>query len=89
MINPLADASSFPLAFDQHGQALVEPFKVDQWVASSLLQKAIRRGDVKVAQRAALTFLGQRGTAIWRRFIIIAVEDVGAASVDAVARPSP
>src|SRR4051812_4384206 len=58
---------------------------VDRWVVNSLLQKAIRRGEVEVAQRAALTFLKQRGSAIWRRFMIFAFEDVGAASADAVA----
>jgi MgsA AAA+ ATPase C terminal len=62
-----------------------EPLIADKWVVNSLLQKSIRRGEVEVAQRAALTFLGQRGSAIWRRFMIIAFEDVGAASPDAVA----
>jgi hypothetical protein len=62
-----------------------KPLKADQWVVNSLLQKSIRRGEVEVAQRAALTFLRQRGSALWRRFIIIAFEDVGAASPEAVA----
>jgi MgsA AAA+ ATPase C terminal len=57
----------------------------DRWVANSLLQKSIRRGEVEVAQRAAVTFLGQGGSAIWRRFMIIAFEDVGAACPDVVA----
>src|ERR1019366_9228337 len=52
---------------------------------NSLLQKSIRRGEVEVAQRAALTFLRQRGSALWRRFIIVAFEDVGAASPEVVA----
>ena len=63
----------------------LRPLYADQWVINSLLQKSIRRGEVEVAQRAALTFLGQRGSAIWRRFMIIAFEDVGAASPDVVA----
>jgi hypothetical protein len=58
----------------------------DQWVVKSLLQKSIRRGEIDIAQRAALTFLAQNGSAIWRRFIVIAVEDVGAGSVDVVAK---
>ena len=62
-----------------------KPLNADQWIVNSLLQKAIRRGEVGVAQRAALTFFNQKGTAIWRRLIIIAVEDVGTASPDAVA----
>ena len=52
-----------------------EPLIADQWVVKSLLQKSIRRGEVEIAQRAALTFLAQQGSAIWRRFIVIAFED--------------
>jgi MgsA AAA+ ATPase C terminal len=67
------------------GPPVVESLIADQWVINSLLQKSVRRGEVEVAQRAAVTFLAQRGSAIWRRFMIIAFEDVGAASPDAVA----
>jgi replication-associated recombination protein RarA len=63
-----------------------DPLIADQWVIKSLLQKSIRRGEVEIAQRAALTFLSQKGSAIWRRFMIIAFEDVGAGSVDVVAQ---
>jgi hypothetical protein len=55
----------------------VKPLDADQWVVNSLLQKSIRRGEGDIAQRAALTVLAQKGLAIWRRFIIIAFEDVG------------
>jgi hypothetical protein len=51
----------------------------------SLLQKSIRRGEVETAQQAAFTLFAQKGSAIWRRFMVIAFEDVGAASPDAVA----
>ena len=64
---------------------IVEPLVADQWVIKSLLQKSIRRGEVESSQRAALTLLAQKGSALWRRFIIIAFEDVGAGSVDVVA----
>ena len=64
---------------------IFEPLIADQWVIKSLLQKSIRRGEVDIARRAALTFLAQKGSAIWRRFIIIAFEDIGAGSVDDVA----
>jgi hypothetical protein len=64
---------------------IFEPLNADQWVIKSLLQKSIRRGEVDIAQRAALTFLAQKGSAIWRRFIIIAFEDIGAGSADVVA----
>jgi hypothetical protein len=63
----------------------IEPLVADQWVVSSLLQKSIRRGEVQTAQRAAFTLFAQKGSAIWRRFMVIAFEDVGAASPDAVA----
>lgn len=62
-----------------------DPLIADQWVIKSFLQKSIRRGEAEVAQRAALTFLAQKGSAIWRRFIIIAFEDIGAGSADVVA----
>jgi hypothetical protein len=64
---------------------VVELLIADRWIVKSLLQKSIRRGEVEVAQRAALTFLAQKGSAIWRRFIVIAFEDVGAGSADVVA----
>ena len=56
----------------------------DPWIANSLMQKAIRRGDVEVAQRAALSFHALRGSAIWRRLMIIAFEDVGLGACEAV-----
>jgi len=62
-----------------------ELLQVDRWIASSLLQKSIRRGEVGIAERAALTLFVINGRAIWRRLIVIAFEDVGAGSVDAVA----
>jgi hypothetical protein len=62
-----------------------EPLIADQWVMISLLQKSIRRGEVETAQQAAFTLFAQKGSAIWRRFMVIAFEDVGAASPDAVA----
>jgi hypothetical protein len=57
---------------------------IDPWVASSLLQKAIRRGDVDLAERAAFTLSRYRGQGIWRRLVVIAFEDVGVGSVDAL-----
>jgi hypothetical protein len=63
----------------------LKPLIADQWVVSSLLQKSIRRGDVETAQRAALTLLAQKGSALWRRLMVIAFEDVGAGSPDVLA----
>jgi hypothetical protein len=60
------------------------PLPIDPWIASSLLQKSIRRGDADMAVHAALTLFRMRPGGIWRRFMVIAFEDVGAASVDAL-----
>jgi hypothetical protein len=56
----------------------------DRWIATSAMQKAIRRGDVVTAQRAALTQFNSDSRTVWRRLIIVAAEDVGIGSVDAV-----
>jgi hypothetical protein len=61
------------------------PLNADPWVISSLLQKSIRRGDADLAERAALTLYRQRGTALFGRLMLIAFEDVGIGSVDALA----
>jgi hypothetical protein len=61
-----------------------QPLAIDPWVASSLLQKAIRRGDADLAERAAVALRRLRGKGIWRRFLVIAFEDVGVASVGAL-----
>lgn len=58
--------------------------KLDPWAASSLLQKAIRRGEVELAQYAAASLHRQRGNAVWRRLMNIAIEDVGIADLDLV-----
>lgn len=65
--------------------AAFDPLIADQWVIKSLLQKSIRRGEADIAERAALTFLAQKGSDIWRRFLVIAFEEVGIASADVVA----
>jgi len=69
---------------DTRPAPLSEPIVADPWIVSSLLQKSIRRGESGIAQRAALTLFRLRGSAIWRRFMVIAFEDVGAGSVHAV-----
>lgn len=61
-----------------------KPIPADPWVVSSLLQKAIRRGETEFALRAALTLHQSRGTAIWRRLMVIAFEDIGIGSVETV-----
>jgi hypothetical protein len=65
-------------------QTIFEPVEADRWVVTSLLQKAIRRGEADVAQRAAQTLLTLKGADVWRRFMVIACEDIGAADPPAV-----
>lgn len=62
----------------------LSPLPIDHWLASSLLQKAIRRSDADLAARAALTLHQARGATIWRRFMVIAFEDIGAGCVEAL-----
>lgn len=52
---------------------------IDPWVASSLLQKAIRRSDAGLASAAAQTLHRYRGRGVWRRLVNIAFEDIGIA----------
>jgi hypothetical protein len=58
--------------------------RLDPYTASSLLQKAIRRGDADLAERAANRLYQLRGKNVWRRFLIIAFEDVGMGCVAAL-----
>ncbi len=60
------------------------PLRCDRWIASSLLQKSIRRGEVELARRAASTLHAFDRNAIWRRLIVIACEDVGVGDIDAL-----
>lgn len=60
----------------------------DRWIISSLLQKAIRRGEDETASRAASRLFELCGAAIWRRFVVIAFEDVGVGSLAAVSSVS-
>lgn len=64
----------------------ISPLDANSWVLSSLLQKSIRRNETFIAGRAALTYVALKGSAIWRRLMVIAFEDVGAGSTDALAK---
>ena len=52
----------------------------DPRVSLSLFQKAIRRGGR--AERAAIPLYPQQGRGNWRRFLVVAFEDAGVASVE-------
>lgn len=61
-----------------------QQLKLDPWAASSLLQKAIRRGEKFLAHQALSALYKYRGQAVRRRLAIIALEDVGIADPDLV-----
>jgi hypothetical protein len=56
--------------------------KIDPWAASSLLQKAIRRGEAELAKEAAAILHRHRGVAVFRRLCMIAFEDIGIGDID-------
>jgi hypothetical protein len=61
-----------------------KPIAADPWVVSSPLQKSIRRGERELTRRAAFTIFHLKGAAVWRRLMVIAFEDVGIGSIDAL-----
>jgi hypothetical protein len=85
MPNAPAEAKQkLALNFDHGDPSSLEPIWADPWVLTSLLQKAIRRGETEIAKRAANTLFALKGSAIWRRYMIIAFEDIGVGSIDAI-----
>ncbi len=62
----------------------ITPLPVDRWIASSCMQKSIRRGNVKTAQRAALAYWMQDKRSFWNRLGIVCMEDCGVASPDLI-----
>lgn len=65
-------------------EPLPEPLPISPWLASALLQKALRRGVFEFAVRAASTLLAVEPARLWRRLAGIAVEDVGIGDLAAV-----
>jgi hypothetical protein len=61
------------------------PLLVSPYVAMSILQKAIRRGEECPAWRAAARLLQIAPEKLWRRLGCIAFEDIGVADVEAIA----
>jgi len=53
------------------------PLLCDSFIARSVLQKAIRRGDCELSLRAASTLMTQNSAVIWRRLLVTALEDLG------------
>ena len=61
------------------------PLNISPWVAMSLMQKAIRRGEEQLAQGAALALLHNAPDKLWRRLCVTAFEDIGVADFETVA----
>jgi replication-associated recombination protein RarA len=68
----------------QKDAAVKDALRCNRWIASSALQKAVRRGEAALAQRAAFALHRDDLSAAWRRLIAIAFEDVGPADIDVV-----
>jgi hypothetical protein len=60
------------------------PLKISPWLAMSLLQKAIRRGESELAQHAAATLLLIAPDRLWRRCGAAAFEEIGVAGLQTV-----
>lgn len=78
-----ADAALLPLISDSRVPT-VEPLGVSPWIAMSAMQKGIRRGEVDLATRAAVTLLRSDPARLWRRLAGTAVEDIGLADLQCV-----
>jgi hypothetical protein len=84
--NPLSIArQKLADAICQYQPPVNTPLNVTPWIAMSALQKAIRRGQDGLAQRAAATLLSTSPERLWRRCGCIAFEDIGVADLDTVA----
>ncbi|CCV03307.1 conserved hypothetical protein [Mesorhizobium metallidurans STM 2683] len=78
-----ADPTFKALASD-HNTPAVKPLRISPWLAMSAMQKAIRRGDIALATRAAATLLKSDPARLWKRLAGIVFEDIGLASVGTI-----
>jgi hypothetical protein len=62
----------------------LDPLKISPWLAMSLLQKAIRRGEGQLAQHAAATLLLIAPDRLWRRCGAAVFEEIGVADLQTV-----
>lgn len=58
--------------------------QISGWLASAVLQKSIRRGRSDFALAAASVLQARSEARLWRRLVVIAVEDVGLGDLEAV-----
>jgi hypothetical protein len=55
----------------------------DRWLLASLVQKSIRRSDIDTARRAGHQLLFLDPARLWRRLMVVGLEDIGIADVNA------
>jgi hypothetical protein len=67
-----------------HREPKQSPIKISPWLAMSLLQKAIRRGESQLAHNAASTLLLIAPDRLWRRCGAAAFEEIGIADLEIV-----
>jgi len=67
-----------------YGEPSPAALKISPWLAMSLLQKAIRRGESDLAQRAAATLLLIAPDRLWRRCGAAVFEEIGVADLQTV-----
>ncbi|MFV8557496.1 hypothetical protein ACNQ62_05430 [Sulfitobacter sp. SBS6] len=72
------------LAASTSSRSLTSGAGLDRYLAASLLQKAIRRGEPEFAWRAASYLVENYREYFWRRLPIIALEDIGLANLKLV-----
>lgn len=65
--------------------AVPQPLEISPWLAMSLLQKSIRRGETGFALRAAATLLRDAPDRLWKRLAVAVFEDIGLGSLDLIA----
>jgi hypothetical protein len=82
-------AASYPelaeLLSERQG-TIPEPYPLDAspWIAQSLLQKSIRRGETGHALRAAASLLRDDADKLWKRLAVAVFEDIGLGSLDLI-----
>ncbi len=71
--------------FDENDTARPPPtLPISPWVAMSMLQKSIRRGETQRALQAAATLMQAAPEKLWRRLGGIAFEDIGVADFETI-----
>lgn len=61
-----------------------QPLDISPWIAQSLLQKSIRRGEVAFALQAAASLLRDDPDKLWKRLAVAIFEDIGLGSLDLI-----